>query len=127
MTTIIHTTLVCFDFVRSNKASLSSSTSEKLKETKIVKKRIAIINFFAIIAALYLYDRHNRHCEPGVYSMFSLLEYIVIVANIVYHLQAYYDLGEYSISILKNAPLKEVLLDSKSAMEDSETEDKKSQ
>lgn len=33
--------------------------------------------------------------------MFSFLEYIVIVANIIFHLQAYYDLSEYSIIVEK--------------------------
>lgn len=78
---------------------LSIVTRQNLQETKIVKKKIAVINFTAIIAALYLYDRHNRLCEAGVYSMFSFLEYIVIVANIIYHLQAFYDLGDYSVIV----------------------------
>lgn len=58
-----------------------------------------MINLVSIIAALYLYNRHNRYCELGVYSMFSFLEYIVIVANIVYHLQACTDLGDYTIKV----------------------------
>lgn len=94
-------TLVCNNHVRPHLAILSESTQQKLKRTKIVKRRIAIVNFITIVVALYLYDRHNRHCEPGVYSMFSFLEYIVIVANIVYHLQAYYDLDEYSILVAR--------------------------
>lgn len=92
--------LVCNDHVvPSKRATMNDTTKLMLKQTKVVKRRIAIVNFIAITTALYLYDRHNRYCEPGVYSAFSFLEYIVIVANIIYHLQAYYDLGEYSISI----------------------------
>lgn len=93
--------LVCNGHIEPDLSKLSESTRRKLLGTKIVKKRIAIINFTAILAALYLYNRHNRYCEPGVYSMFSFLEYIVIVANIIYHLQAYYDLSEYSILVAK--------------------------
>lgn len=104
LTSIIHMTLVCTDLVRSNVKGLTLYTRQKLLETQIVKKRIAILNFIAIILALYLYDRHNRLCEPGVYSMFSFLEYIVIVANVVYHLQAYYDLSEYSIAVERYEP-----------------------
>lgn len=105
LTSIIHMALVCCNFVRSpGRSNITAETKRNLFETKIVKKRIAIINFTAVISALYLYNRHNRFCEPGVYSMFSLLEYIVIVANIVYHLQAYYDLGEYSITVAKMDP-----------------------
>lgn len=79
----------------------------KLKSTSAIKSRIAVVNFVAIVSALYLYDRHNRYCEPGVYSMFSLLEYIVIIANIIYHLQACIDLGDYSlvVSNLQTLPI----------------------
>lgn len=94
--------LVCSNYITSDhyKEKGSKSSNHKgLSETMIAKKRIAIINFTAIVMALYLYDRHNRYCEPGVYSMFSLLEYVVITANVVFHLQAYYDLADYSLVI----------------------------
>lgn len=93
--------LVCNNHVRPNLTNLSENTRHMLNMTKTVKRRIAILNFVTIVTALYLYDRHNRYCEPGVYSMFSFLEYIVIVANIIYHLQAYYDLHEYSILVAR--------------------------
>lgn len=99
LTSIIHMALVCSKYVSPKKTGLSILTKQKLHETREVKKKIAVVNFTAIIAALYLYDRHNRLCEAGVYSMFSFLEYIVIVANIVYHLQAFHDLGEYSVIV----------------------------
>lgn len=108
-------TMVCCNVIEPDSHGLSDQTKYTLSETKIVKKRLAIINFAAIVAALYLYDRHNRLCEPGIYSMFSFLEYIVIVANIVYHFQAYSDLGGYSITVgkssshLKNALIKDNL------------------
>lgn len=101
LTSIIHMSLVCQELVTPDYGQLSEITRRKLIGTKIVKKRIGIINFVAIVTALYLYDRHNRFCEPGVYSLFSFLEYIVIVANIVYHLQAYHDLSEYSIFVTR--------------------------
>lgn len=94
-------TLVCTNQIRYDNKTITGYTQQKLLETQIVKKRIAIVNFMAIVSALYLYDRHNRLCESGVYSMFSFLEYIVIVANIIFHLQAYYDLSEYSIIVEK--------------------------
>lgn len=91
--------LICFDVIEPVRSLLTVRTKRNLATTKPTKTRIAIVNFAAIITALYLYDRHNRYCEPGVYSLFSLLEYIVIVTNIIYHLQAYHDLEEYSIFI----------------------------
>lgn len=101
LTSIIHMTLVCTDYVNPDQSSneLSTKTKNQISSTKLVKTKIAVVNFISIVTALYLYGRHNRYCEPGVYSLFSFLEYIVIVANVVYHLQAYYDLAEYSIII----------------------------
>lgn len=100
-TSVVHMALVCNNHVRPVSSNLSEKTRLMLEMTKTVKRRIAILNFVTIVTALYLYDRHNRYCEPGVYSMFSFLEYIVIVANIIYHLQAYYDLHEYSIIVAR--------------------------
>lgn len=97
LTSVVHMSLVCTGCVKPSKSD--EHIRLKLSGTKSVKKRITVINSLAIMTALYLYDRHNRYCEPGVYSMFSFLEYIVIVANVVYHLQAYYDLSDYSIVI----------------------------
>lgn len=98
-TSVIHMMIVCCNYVPPN----SSLLRAKLDKTKTIKKRIAIINSIAIVVALYLYDRHQRYCEPGVYSMFSFLEYIVITANVIYHLQAFYDLSEYSIEFTKSS------------------------
>lgn len=94
--------LVSADVIGPQVKTLSAIMKCNLNRTRLVKQKIAAVNFLAIVIALYLYDRHNRYCEPGVYSMFSFLEYIVIVANVVYHLQAYYDLSEHSIVVCKD-------------------------
>lgn len=99
-TSIMHMALVCLEIVKCrDDRDGGPLLSRRLEKTRPVKIKIAITNFVAILTALYLYDRHNRYCEPGVYSMFSILEYIVIVANIVYHLQAYHDLRDYSLYV----------------------------
>jgi hypothetical protein len=48
-------------------------------------------NYFCIATAMYLFYRHNTYCEPGVYSLFSMSEYAIVVTNIGYHLTSYYD------------------------------------
>lgn len=97
LTSVLHMGLVVLEHV--DHCNQDSAIVRKLNATKLVKKRIAIVNFSAIVSALYLYDRHNRYCEPGVYSMFSLLEYVTITANVIYHLQAYHDLADYTIYV----------------------------
>ena len=56
-----------------------------------LKRRFLIINFMSILAAAYCYWRHNALCEPGMYSMFSVLEYSVVLTNMAYHFTSYYD------------------------------------
>ena len=40
---------------------------------------------------MYFYWRHNAHCEPGMYSIFSVFEYMVVLSNMGYHFTSYYD------------------------------------
>ncbi|XP_064608162.1 post-GPI attachment to proteins factor 2-like isoform X2 [Liolophura sinensis] len=49
------------------------------------KKVLFGINIFSIVLAAYFFYRHNTYCEPGVYTVFSLLEYIVILTNLTFH------------------------------------------
>ncbi|CAI4221085.1 unnamed protein product [Auanema sp. JU1783] len=45
----------------------------------------------SIIVAMYFYWRHNTYCETGVYSLFALSEYAIVLSNIIFHSTAYYD------------------------------------
>ena len=65
-------------------------------------------------AALYCYWRHNTRCEPGVcsldistnistylgmYSVFSVFEYTVVLSNMAYHFTSYFDFYYVNIQI----------------------------
>lgn len=58
---------------------------------------LKIITFFVYLScflfSLYFYIRHNRYCEPFVYSLFSLMEYLTVLANIFYHSIILHDLN----------------------------------
>ena len=61
-----------------------------------LKKLLIKANAGCIFTALYLYYRHNRYCEPGMYSIFSIFEYGVVLTNMGYHWTSYYDFyGRY--------------------------------
>lgn len=49
------------------------------------RRRISILVCVDAALMFYLYYRHNRYCEPYMYSMFCLSEYLVIVLNMIYH------------------------------------------
>ena len=68
---------------------VSPSTMER--RSLRLKRRLLVTNFSCILAAVYCYWRHNTLCEPGMYSLFSLLEYSVVLTNMAFHFTSYYD------------------------------------
>jgi hypothetical protein len=69
------------------------------RRTVRVKTMIAWLNLFMMISATYFFFRHNSHCEPYVYTLFALSEYIIVLSNIYFHSLAYYDLGHLRFAI----------------------------
>ena len=69
----------------------SKERAEHEKRGLNFKRKMLKINACCIAMALYFYYRHNKYCEPGVYSMFSLFEYGVVLTNMGYHWAAFYD------------------------------------
>ena len=63
-----------------------------------LKEKILITNLSAILLAMYLYYRHNKYCEPGVYSLFSICEYTIVLSNMAYHFASYYDFHDRTIT-----------------------------
>jgi len=53
-----------------------------------------------LLLSLYFFYRHNRYCEPGVYTFFALSEYGVILFNVLFHATLYYDFHSKSISLV---------------------------
>ncbi|KAH7731807.1 post-GPI attachment to protein factor 2 [Aphelenchoides avenae] len=53
----------------------------------------------SLVCAMYFFYRHNAYCEPGVYTLFALCEYAVIVMNILFHSTIYYDFHARSVVI----------------------------
>lgn len=78
------------------------------REQRALQLRLRLFGVYALafLASLYFYIRHNAYCEPYVYSLFSLCEYVTILGNIAYHCMVIYDLD------LKSNPRKLVLIDS---------------
>ncbi|KAI1729069.1 frag1/DRAM/Sfk1 family domain-containing protein [Ditylenchus destructor] len=55
------------------------------------------------VLALYFFYRHNRYCEPGVYTIFALCEYAVVIFNILFHSTLYYDFHSRSVSFISSS------------------------
>lgn len=58
-----------------------------------LKLRTFSVYLSCFLFSLYFYIRHNTYCEPFVYSIFSLMEYLTVLANIFYHSIIIHDLN----------------------------------
>ncbi|XP_032666018.1 post-GPI attachment to proteins factor 2-like [Odontomachus brunneus] len=63
------------------------------------KQRSMMLNVLCIIIASYFFYRHNKYCEPFVYSMFALSEYGVVLSNMGFHLTAAFDFATTRLMI----------------------------
>ncbi|KOB65304.1 Fgf receptor activating protein [Operophtera brumata] len=65
---------------------------QKEKYSVKLKWRFFAVKVTSFALAAYFFLRHNRMCEPYVYSMFGLAEYIVVISNIAFHSTTVYDI-----------------------------------
>jgi len=77
----------------------SRERNEAEKAGQRLKKLMVKANAGCILVALYLYYRHNRYCEPGMYSIFSIFEYGVVLTNMGYHWTSYYDFHDRVLQV----------------------------
>ncbi|XP_023936936.2 post-GPI attachment to proteins factor 2 [Bicyclus anynana] len=72
------------------------------KYSIMLKWRSFLVNVGSFAFAAYFFLRHNRLCEPYVYSMFGFSEYIVVVSNIMFHMTTVYDVRKQFIYFTRN-------------------------
>lgn len=72
------------------------------RRTQKIKRIISWMTLTLILLAAYTFARHNQHCEPYVYTVFSLSEYVIVLSNIYFHTLAYYDLSSVHFAILSD-------------------------
>ncbi|CAF0826916.1 unnamed protein product [Brachionus calyciflorus] len=71
----------------------SKEMSIREKYSKKLKLWTFLFYLTCFMMSLYFYIRHNTYCEPYIYSLFSLMEYLTVLANIFYHSIIIYDLN----------------------------------
>lgn len=61
------------------------------------KKAVFLANILAFLAAMFVYYLHNTYCQPGVYTIFALLEYLIVLSNVGFHTCVSLDFGDREI------------------------------
>lgn len=77
---------------------LNLETNLEIKSLRVKTNVVKVYVFFGGCMSMFYY-RHNEYCEPYVYSFFCICEYVIVVANMVFHATARYDFAQTNVQI----------------------------
>ncbi|CAN8012834.1 unnamed protein product [Ixodes pacificus] len=92
---LLYMLVSCFIPTVALKHMLSQAERKSLR----TKKHLMITSIFCSLLAIYFFLRHNWYCEPGVYTLFALAEYILVLCNIGFHMTAYWDFDDQQLYV----------------------------
>lgn len=66
----------------------TSSLGERSFQYKVL---MCCSSLVSLLLAIYFFYRHNAYCEPGVYTLFAIAEYCLVLSNIFFHSTLLFD------------------------------------
>ncbi|KAK3740971.1 hypothetical protein RRG08_005662 [Elysia crispata] len=99
-------TIYLFSWGRANNGRVLTYSESK---SLFYKKLLLGLNLFVFLLSIYVFLRHNWYCEPGVYTAFAALEYLVIITNIGFHATAALDFAPFSLAYADTALISPIL------------------
>ncbi|XP_070552590.1 post-GPI attachment to proteins factor 2-like [Ptychodera flava] len=70
-------------YLSRNKRWKNFTKEERKQQYRLVL--LFLVNISTFFISIYFFFRHNWYCEPGIYTLYALFEYIVIITNIAFH------------------------------------------
>ncbi|XP_069129873.1 post-GPI attachment to proteins factor 2-like [Argopecten irradians] len=95
---LLHMLLTCVLFHWGRTANNKEMTNMERRSFRY-KVGLFIFNLTSFLIAVYLYFRHQAHCEPGMYTGFALGEYLTVVSNIAYNGTVIWDFSHLEVSV----------------------------
>ncbi|XP_070552559.1 post-GPI attachment to proteins factor 2-like [Ptychodera flava] len=91
VTSLLYMLLMCIQYYLSKRKSWSEfQPQERQQQYRLVL--LFLVNISTFFISIYFFFRHNWYCEPGIYSLYALFEYLVIISNIGFHVAEAYEL-----------------------------------
>ncbi|XP_072040264.1 post-GPI attachment to proteins factor 2-like [Amphiura filiformis] len=97
---MLHMILMCivFKMATTRYDDVRSDTGIFKRKGALQRKMFfCVMNILAFLISIYFFFRHQNRCEPGVYSLFAIFEYLVVLTNVLFHEDTWKDFSNRCI------------------------------
>lgn len=78
---MLYMAMTCYLFYRFGNLGFNVKNAKSYR----YKMTCFALNVSFFLLCMYFFWRHNQYCENGIYSLFALFEYLIVLTNVVFH------------------------------------------